>query len=117
LPRPKFRFLVDEDLDIDIVHFLRSQDQDVAQVPKGIKNGAVYQLALKTRRLLLSRDKDFTDARLYPTSKTKGIAVVRVHPATPALVIPLLKVLLDSASPKRLKGKLILLEADGLHIL
>mgnify|MGYP001614130120 CR=1 FL=1 len=114
-PLPRFRLLVDEDLHIDIANFLKREGHDVVIVAKGTKNGSLYKMTIKTRRGLLTGDKDFLNRVLFPPIHTKGILVARIHPLFPANVIPVLKTLINESSPKRISGKLVILDPDGIH--
>ena len=84
--------------------------------PKGVKNGSVFALAIKTKRTLISGDKDFLNTALFPPDKTKGVIVIRVHPPNPANIVPLLERLLADISPKKLSGRLVIFESSGIRI-
>ena len=55
-------FLLDENVDVRVGHFLRKNGYDVLLTPKGLRNGAVLALAKKKNCILLTHDTDFTDA-------------------------------------------------------
>ena len=113
---PRLKFLVDEDLHRGIAQFLQAQGHDVLFVPKGVKNGSVFALAVRTKRTLVSGDKDFLDTTLFPPNKTTGVIVIRTHPPSPANIIPLLETLLRTVPQKTLRGRLVVLEPSGIRI-
>jgi predicted nuclease of predicted toxin-antitoxin system len=58
------RLLADENVDARVVDFLRAAGHDVAEIRTAHRGGddrAVLEFANRTRRILLTRDKDFGD--------------------------------------------------------
>jgi len=46
----------------------------------GYKNGDVLKYAQENTCIFLTRDKDFTDIRIYPPSSFSGIIVLKISP-------------------------------------
>ena len=74
------KFLLDENVHKGLFSFLVKPGHDVRLSPKGIKNGKVFELSVREERILISRDADFLDAVLYPSSKHFGIFLLRILP-------------------------------------
>ena len=107
------RFLIDEDVDVRVMRLLRRVGHDVTRVPSGIKNGAIIRLARAERRMLITRDADFTDSVKFPPSSTPGIVHVDIHPPRFELIAPPLKALVTSVTTESLAGKLTVLTEEG----
>ena len=60
------KFLLDENVHRGLFSFLVDLGHDVKLSPKSIKNGKVFELALKEERVLISQDADFS---AYKSSK------------------------------------------------
>ncbi len=55
------RALIDEDVHIKVLGWLVAEGHDAVRVPLGFKNGKVLELATQESRILITRDKDFSD--------------------------------------------------------
>src|SRR3989338_2332858 len=108
---PKFRFFADENIRIEVVQFLQ-ETHDVVIVPKGIKNGNVIRLASAEKRILITRDRDFTNIVMYPPAKTSGIIWLHIHPPTIPDMVNAIRRLTQTFRPEKISGKLIILERD-----
>ena len=106
----KFRFLADEMIHADLIHFLNRSGHSILSVPKGFKNGEVYKFAKDNGRTLITQDKDFSDTKRYPPAGTEGILCVRIQPPTIENLIEGFKVFLAKTSPADIQGKLITLK-------
>lgn len=73
------RFLVDENLPIDVVELLQDAGHDVSYVRESEHRGAsdkeIWRLAVQERRVILTRDLDFPLMELPPPP---GIVLIRV---------------------------------------
>lgn len=63
------RLLVDENVDVKVIAFLKRLGHDAVRVPSGTKNGAVMRLAVEERRALVTRDSDFADSARFPPAR------------------------------------------------
>lgn len=76
------RFYADHNLDQSIVYVLRHEKFDV-ETAEGIQADKQpdefhYRYAFKSKRVLLTHDKDFLDNERYPLSQTCGVIVFNV---------------------------------------
>ena len=76
------KLLADENVRRRLVRVLIESGHDVKMAEKGTRNSALFLLAKKDNRLLLTNDTDFLGIELYPTDKTVGIVILRVFPET-----------------------------------
>ena len=78
-PSKEMRFLSDENVRKRLVKVLSEAGHDVKLAEKRIKNSALFILAEKESRILLTNDRDFLEAN---PGKSTGIIVLRVFPDT-----------------------------------
>lgn len=74
------RFLADENCDEAVVRALRADGHDVALVRErspGAEDGAVTQLALDERRIVLTEDKDFGQLAQALSAARVGVVLIR----------------------------------------
>ena len=76
------KLLADENIRKRLVRVLKESGHNVKVVEKGTKNSALFLLAKKERRILLTNDTEFSDDKLYHPNKTSGIILLRVFPNT-----------------------------------
>jgi len=76
------RLLADENVRKRLVKVLVESGHDVKKAEKGTKNSALFSLAKKEKRILLTNDTEFSDDELYPLNNTVGIILLRVFPDT-----------------------------------
>ena len=73
------RFLVDENLPVDIARLLQDQGHDVLYVPQSTHRGstdrAIWQLAAREERIVITRDLDFP---LADVPRPPGVTLIRV---------------------------------------
>lgn len=104
------RLLIDEDVDIRVIREMKRLGHDVKRVPTGMKNGAVISLAQKERRVLITRDADFTDSNRYPPTRFPGIIHLDIHPPRLSPIAMALKRLMATVSEADFSGKLFILD-------
>jgi len=78
------RFLADESCDFGVVRALRLAGHDVvavAETTRRSEDGAVIQLALNSRRILLTEDKDFGHLVFVQGKRCAGVILIR-YPST-----------------------------------
>ena len=112
---PIMRLLIDENVDVKIVGLLKKLGHGAIRTPPGTKNGSVIQLAVQERRVLLTRDSDFTDAKRYPPSRCFGIIHLDIHPPHFHTIAPLLKAFLSSVSDEKMVGRFFVVGVDGYN--
>ena len=107
------RLLIDEGVDVRVIGALKRLGHDARRVPSGTTNGAVIRLAQRERRVLVTRDSDFSNVLLYPPSRYQGIIHLAVHPPWLENMVPPLVSLLKSVSEDAFAGKTFVLEETG----
>ena len=110
------RALLDEDVHIKLLRWLKDQGHDATRVPTGLKNGQVIYLARRERRVLITRDKDFANRIMYPPTNSLGIVILRIHPPLLDNLVAALNRLLSELPETEFAGKLIIVEAHGFHL-
>jgi|SRR3989344_8706012 len=73
------KFLLDENVHSGVFSFLSKIGYDVKWVPKSVRNGEIFLLAVKEERILISRDADFLASR-FISSRHFGIWLLRLSP-------------------------------------
>ena len=107
------RLLIDEDVDVRLIGVLRRWGHEATRVPAGTKNGAVIALAKAERRVLLTRDSDFTDSVKFPPAQSVEIVHVDINPPRLAVIAPSLKTLLAEIPASAFAGRLFVLDETG----
>ncbi len=71
-------FLIDENVHIGLLLFLKNLGYDVKTSEKGIRNGQIFSLCTNEKRILITRDADFMNSSIYPKTKHYGIILIRI---------------------------------------
>ena len=108
------RFLLDENVRIEVKEFLESKGFSAKYASKGISNGKLASLAKEKKIVLLSRDSDFLNTSLFPPKEFSGIVVFLIHPPTAEKLVKALSSLFAEA--KEFKGKLFVVDEEGFEI-
>ena len=107
------KFLLDENIRIEVKEFLESNGFSAKYASKGISNGKLASLAKEEKIVLLSRDSDFVNTSLFPPKEFSGIIVFIIHPPTAEKLVKALSSLL--AEVKEFKGKLFVVAEEGFE--
>jgi predicted nuclease of predicted toxin-antitoxin system len=83
----------------------------------GYKNGDVLKYAQQHDCVFLTRDKDFTDIRIYPPSAFSGIIVLKIAPHNQQDVHKMLQQLLHDVSLHALCGKLAIVDRKKYRVI
>lgn len=92
------KFLIDESVEYRVVEFLRGLDHDVLAVAEekpGIPDTLVLAYAHKTKRVLLTNDKDFGTLVFLDHRLHSGIVLLRLGKEDAASKIDALKTILS----------------------
>lgn len=111
------RALLDEDVHVKVLDWLIKNGHDAIRVPAGIKNGEVLKLAQREGRVLITRDKDFSNRLMYPPSQYKGIVILRIHPPELERLTRALQGMLAHLPETELSGKTAIVEEQGYHLI
>jgi predicted nuclease of predicted toxin-antitoxin system len=113
-------FLIDANIPRSTNAAIEALGHDVADVrdilPSASPDSDVALLALKEKRIIITRDLDFANILLYPPRKYPGIIVLKVHAFKPSDINDLLTLFLTSISPETIKHCLVILEPDRFRI-
>ncbi len=74
------KFLLDENVHRDIFYFLKNLGYDIILCPRSIENGEVFNLAVREKRILITRDADFSETSIYHRQDHFGIILIRISP-------------------------------------
>lgn len=108
------KFLLDENVRMEVKEFLESAGFSAEYAAKGISNGKLASLAKQKKFILLSRDRDFLNSSMFPPKEFSGIIVLAVHPPTAEKLVKALSSLLGGIN--EFKGKLFVVEEGGFEI-
>lgn len=78
----------------------------------GLSNGKLYHHALTHYDLLITNDRHFRNADVYPVSETLGIVFVRIAPCTTDIVAPCLRRLFTALPSSKFVGHRIVLRRE-----
>lgn len=110
------KLLADENVKAGLVKFLAEEGFDISLAQKGVRDSELFSIAVKESRILLTHDKDFLNATLYPPKSCRGIILLRIHPPELSKLKSLtLKFLKEF--PEDLKGKAVVLSEESVSIL
>lgn len=107
------KFLLDENIRIEIEEFLKSKGFSAEYAAKGVSNGRLALLAKEKSLVLVSRDSDFLNRSIFPPKEFSGIIVFVIHPPTVEKLVKALSSLL--AEVKVFKGKLFVVDEEGFE--
>lgn len=101
------KFLLDENVRIELAEFLNRTGVDAVRVPKGSKNGRIAALSLAEGRLVVTNDEDFS---AFPAGTIRGVVWLRIAQDDPDALVRAFSRLL--ASGESLDGRFIALWPD-----
>lgn len=76
------KFLVDENVGLSVVKYLRSQGYNVSfggEDSAGIQDKEVLEKANREKRIIITNDKDFGDLIFYRSFPHKGVILLRLQ--------------------------------------
>lgn len=114
------RIKVDEDLPTAAVELLHKSGCDAVSVLQqemsGWKDHDLWQVVQGEGRLLLTADKGFGDARIYPPGKHCGIILLRPDEDGVRPIVDLLRLLLAAHVLSELAGTITVVTPRGVRI-
>lgn len=112
------KLLLDADIPYSFLNKLKEEGFDVVDVRDAsgqpLKDEEVFKLACKERRILLTRDLDFSNILHYPPCKSSGIIVLRTHLLSKEEMFKIIKEALKR-SKEKLEGTLVIATKDRLR--
>ena len=83
----------------------------------GCPNGEVLRYARHRQFVFLTRDKDFTDIRIYQPSNYHGIVVLKITPLNQVDVHRILQECLQKLSIEQLHGALVIVDRKKYRVI
>ncbi len=113
------RLLADENFPKPIVEALRAEGHDVLWARTdlaGTSDVALLDLAESEARIVLTLDKDFWHIAVQRRAplEQSGVVLLRVHPATPESLAPLVRVFCDGCATWT--GHISIVTPDGIQM-
>lgn len=115
LKEKKPKFLLDENVKVELLRYLEQQGFDVVLKSRGTVNGKLGEFSKKEKRVLITNDRHFSDASLFPKEKIFSVIWLRNIPQNePMLLISAFSKLLEN--PPDFDSNLIRLYPDKFDI-
>jgi predicted nuclease of predicted toxin-antitoxin system len=113
------RLLADENFPRSLVEALRTDGHDVLWVRTdctGWSDVRLLNLAESESRIVLTLDKDFWQIALQRRVPVKqsGVVLFRIHPATPEMLEPFVRVFVEAKGPW--EGYISIIATDGIQM-
>jgi predicted nuclease of predicted toxin-antitoxin system len=108
------KFLLDENVRIEVKEFLEAKGFEVEYAPKTLTNAEVTSLAKEKSMILLTHDVHFSDTLLYPPEEYAGIVLIEIPPSMLKEILSMLERLLNQV--KEFSGKLVIVEIGKIRI-
>ena len=83
----------------------------------GCPNGEVLRYAQQNQSVFLTRDKDFTDIRIYQPPNYHGIVVLKITPSNQSDVHHILRECLQILSFEQLHGTLVIIDRKKYRVI
>ncbi len=114
------RIKLDEDLQTDVADVLRSAGHDVRTVAEqgltGTPDDGLWSVVQQERRCLVTSDKGFANAQVFPPGTHGGIVLLRLPRESRAGYIHLTESLLASMNVESAMGAIIVVKPDAIRI-
>lgn len=114
------RFKLDENIPKDAGALLRGAGHEVETVLDerlgGNPDTKVFATCQSEKRVLITFDLDFSDIRLYPSSRHNGIWILRPHTQSVANTLALLRGALELVASEAVRARLWIVEPDQVRI-
>lgn len=104
----KVKFLLDENVRIELAKFLKSKSFDIKFAPKSASDSTLTSISKKEKRILVTNDQDFID---YDKDKIFSLVWLRIPQNDAKLLVESFDKLLREFND--FSGNLIALNPDG----
>lgn len=101
------KFLLDENVRIELSRFLISKDFDIILAPKSAKDTTLAQLSFKQKYILVTNDEDFCN---YSKDKVFAVVWLRIPQNDPKGLLDAFEKLISEC--KNYTGRLVILEIN-----
>jgi predicted nuclease of predicted toxin-antitoxin system len=105
-PKDKLKFLLDENIPKAIKRLLMQEGYNVREIPIGLTDKQLSEIAKSDSRVILTFDKHFLNKRLFPPKEHFGIVVFKISPPLIDTIFSLIFKLLKQIRPSEFKGRL-----------
>lgn len=106
-PSPKFKFLLDENVRIDLYKFLQSSGFDIKAGPKGAPDSHLASLSKTEKRIFVTNDEDFAQ---YTNDKIFSVVWLKIPQNNPKSLITSFTKLIKEFN--KFYGRLVILKAE-----
>jgi len=113
------KFIVDENVSFNVVKELRASGHSVTSIIEGyasIKDQKIYEMLIKEKAILITRDYHFTNPFRYPSEKTKGIIYIRHGNLKSKEEVNIISRFLKTCDFTKIKGSLVILDRTTIRI-
>ena len=114
------RVKVDEDLPTDIADMLRAAGYDAetvhAQGHSGLPDDQLWPQVQQEQRMLLTADKGFANAQVYPPGSHAGVVLFRLSRESRAGYVRLAQVLLARVKLEDIAGAIVVVSPDAIRV-
>lgn len=114
------KFIVDENVSFSVFEKLKNLDLDVISIVdkkySGLKDKEIYELAIKEKAIIITRDYHFTNSFIFPPENTEGIIYIRIGNLTSEEEVNLIEKFINKFDISKICGKLVTLYKDGIKV-
>ena len=113
------KIVVDESVSFGVVTFLRDEGHDVIAIVEdssGLKDTNVFELVIKEKGALVTRDHHFTNNLRFPPKDTSCIIFIRKGNLTSQEEIDLIKWFFNSFSISDFEGRLVTISKNHIKV-
>ena len=115
-----YKILADESIHLDLVNALRKAGLDVLTVAEaklsGASDKAVFQTAVKRKRILLTFDRGFGDIFRFDISGSSGVVIILISQMTRKEIVNLPLAFFSFQRNRGLIGKLVIIGKRRIRV-
>lgn len=112
----KAKFLLDENVIVELLNFLKSKKYDVITASKGFTNGKLAAMSIHEKRILVTNDRHFTNHSLFQKEKIFSLVWLRIPQGEPEKLLTAFSRLLQKISYEEFEGNMITLSENEIEI-
>jgi len=113
------KFIVDENVSFSVVKKLRALGYVVSAIAEkyaSTKDQKIYEMGVKEKAILITRDYHFTNPFRYPPEKTEGIVYMRHGNLKSKDEVDIVIRFLKTCDFVKIKGSLVILDKKSIKI-
>ena len=114
------KFLIDADIPRLITKMLIEKKHDVIDsrdvCPPGTPDNEIYNLGVREKRIIVTRDLDFSNILFYPPKEHWGIIILRTHMLSIKEMTSLLEDAIDTLGEKKIIHSLVIIQKGRYRI-